>query len=121
MRILARAPVHQRRSAALVIPALWAVGGILAGHALTYALLFPDAHVHDAVLAGSGHGWLAWLWPTALVALLVAVVLGLLSRTSAAGARGIRFVALATVQIGLFVTLELSERMATGVADRALL
>jgi hypothetical protein len=95
-----------------IVAMAWAVTGILAGHELTYALLFPDAHVHHAVLAETGHGWLHWLWPVALAAGLVSVALGLLSGSSRGGSRGVRFAVLALLQVTLFCGLELSERLA---------
>jgi hypothetical protein len=103
------------RATMVLVAVAWAVVGILAGHALTYALLFPNAHVHDAVLAESGHGWLDWLWPIVLVAGLVALAAGLLSGSTRGGSRGVRFVVLAVLQVALFTGLELSERLAVGL------
>jgi hypothetical protein len=92
----------------------WALVGVLGGHVLTYALLYPDRRTHDAVLAESGHGWTAMLGPAVLLAVVVASGLAFLRR-DATPARGVRFAFLATVQLGLFVTLELGERVGAGL------
>jgi hypothetical protein len=92
----------------------WAIVGMLGGHVLTYALLFPDAHAHDAVLAESGHGWTSLLGPTILTTAVVAAGLALLRRSDAP-TRGVRFALLATLQVSLFVALELGERLGSGL------
>ena len=91
----------------------WALVGVLGGHVLTYAILFPDQHVHDRILAESGHGWTELLGPAVLTATAVAVVLGLLGGTGRAHRRGVRFTTLALIQVGLFGGMELAERIAS--------
>jgi hypothetical protein len=92
----------------------WAIVGMLGGHVLTYALLFPGAHVHAAVLAESGHGWTSLLGPTILTTAVMAAGLGLLRRRRTPP-RGVRFALLATLQVSLFVALELGERLGSGL------
>jgi hypothetical protein len=98
----------------------WAVVGFLAAHQGAYRLVYPDAHVHDAVLTANGHGWLSLASPAVVVALAVAIAAGL------AGARrwrhrGVRFAILAGVQIGAYVVIELGERVVSGADGRVLL
>jgi uncharacterized protein YbjT (DUF2867 family) len=93
----------------------WAMVGVLGGHVATYALLFPDAHEHDAALAASGHSWLDLLGPLVLAGAAVAILAGLLSRWSHGGPRSVRFSALAVMQVALFAGLEVSERLASGL------
>lgn len=102
---------HRSRSGLLAVS--WALLGVLGGHLLTYAILFPDAHVHDAVLAESGHGWTALLGPAALTALVVALGLGLLGGFRRDPSRDVRFTTLLLLQVGLFAGMELAERVAT--------
>ena len=103
-----------------VLAVAWALVGVLGGHVLTYAILFPDAHAHDATLAESGHGWLAMLGPAALTAAAVAVTAGLLGSARRGGSRGVRFATLALFQVGLFTSLELAERIGTGMTIESL-
>lgn len=102
-----------RRSRSALIAVAWALLGVLGGHLLTYALLYPDAHVHDAVLAESGHGWTALLGPATLTALVIALGLGLLGGVRRDHARGVRFTTLLLLQVGLFAGMELVERVAS--------
>jgi hypothetical protein len=90
----------------------WAVVGVLGGHLATYAILFPDAHVHDRVLDQTGHGWTVLLWPAALTAVTVALVAGWLTASQRGRGRGVRFGTLFVLQVALFAGLELSERVA---------
>jgi hypothetical protein len=92
----------------------WAVAGVLGGHVLTYALLYPDHGVHDLVLAQSGHSWTTMLGPAVLVTVVVATGLAFLRR-DATPARGVRLAFLATVQLGLFLMLEMGERIGAGM------
>jgi hypothetical protein len=91
----------------------WALIGVLGGHVLTYAVLYPDAHVHDRVLQASGHGWTGMLAPALLTSAVVAVSLGLLGGTRHGDARVARFTTLLALQLGLFAGLELAERIAS--------
>lgn len=93
--------------------AAWALVGVLGGHLLTYAILYPDAHVHDQVLSESGHGWTTLLGPAALTAIMVAVALGLVTGTGHGHRRGVRFTTLVLLQVGLFAGMELAERVAS--------
>jgi hypothetical protein len=102
-----------RRSSRGVLALAWALVGVLGGHLLTYLILFPDLHVHDAVLAESGHGWTSLLGPAVLTSVGVALALGLLAPTGRGGSRGVRFLTLATLQVVLFAGLELGERIAS--------
>lgn len=103
-----------------VLAAGWAATGLLGGHLLTYRILFPDAHRHDAVLAESGHAWTALLVPAFLVALVVAIAAGLLGRRRAGDRRVVRFGVLALLQVALFLALEIGERVAGGMTFRTL-
>lgn len=102
---------HRFRSGLVAVA--WALLGVLGGHLLTYAILYPDAHVHDAVLAESGHGWTALLGPAALTAVTVALTLGLLGGVRRDHSRGVRFTTLLLLQVGLFTGMELAERVAS--------
>ncbi|MET0772912.1 MAG: hypothetical protein ABWZ82_07500 [Candidatus Limnocylindrales bacterium] len=91
----------------------WAVIGLLVGHVAAYDLVFPDAHVHAAELAGSGHAWLGMLQPALVLALgFVAVGGWLAARTS--GPRDVRFHRLLLIQVAAFVAVELGERTLAG-------
>jgi hypothetical protein len=92
----------------------WAIIGVLGGHVLTYALLFPNAHVHEQVLVESGHGWMSLVGPAILTAVVVAAGLALLRRRESP-ARGVSFALLASLQVGLFVALEIGERLGAGL------
>jgi len=102
-----------RRSRSGLLATAWALVGVLGGHLLTYALLFPDAHVHDAVLRDSGHAWTGLLGPAVLTAVAVAIALGLLGGARRDQTRGVRFTTLVLIQVGLFAGLELAERIAS--------
>ena len=91
----------------------WALFGVLGGHLATYALLFPDAHVHERVLAASGHGWTALIGPAALTAAVAALGLGFLGSIERGRARSVRFTTLLVLQLGLFAGLEIAERAAS--------
>ena len=98
-----------------------AAAGVVIGHTLTYLVLFADGNRH-AVLARTGHGY--WEFALALAALLsvVSVVTTILRHfrsgrrsVAAAGLPFWGFVArLLPLQVGLFLALEVGERLATG-------
>jgi hypothetical protein len=91
----------------------WAVIGLLVGHVAAYDLVFPDAHVHAAALAESGHAWMGMVQPTLLLALgFVAIGGWLAARTS--GPRDVRFRRLLALQVAAFVAVELGERALAG-------
>jgi hypothetical protein len=101
------------RSPALVVGG-WAIVGLLFGHMAAYDLVYPDGHVHAQVLASTGHGWLSIVEPSIIVALLIAVVAGLVG--SRAGTRRVaRFRVLAFIQVGAFLGMELLERLGHGL------
>lgn len=102
-----------RRSRAGLTALAWALVGVLGGHLLTYAVLYPDAHVHDQVLSESGHGWTALLGPAAMTAIAVAIALGLVGGSGRGRSRGVRFGTLALLQVSLFAGIELAERVAS--------
>ena len=60
------------------------LGGLLAGHSLSYRLALPDAEHRAQALHESGHGYLSYA-PLALTACLALACLGLLLRAAAAG------------------------------------
>jgi hypothetical protein len=91
----------------------WAVIGLLVGHVAAYDLVFPDAHVHAAALAGSGHAWLGMLQPSLAFALLFVGLGGWLA-ARAEGSRVVRFRRLAGLQVAAFVLVELGERTMAG-------
>jgi uncharacterized protein YcnI len=91
----------------------WGLIGVLGGHRLTYAILFPDAHVRDRILDESGHGWTALLGPAIMTAVAIALALGLLSGLGRGRARGVRFTTLLLLQAGLFAGIEIAERIAS--------
>ena len=107
MRRLTRAPT-------LVIFG-WAVVGLLIGHVAAYDLVYPDGHVHAAVLAASGHDWLWLLEPSVIVGLLVAVIAGFLGSRRSHRPREARFRVLAAIQVGAFLGIELLERVGHGL------
>ncbi len=101
------------RSSGGISTVAWAVLGVLVGHAVTYGLLFPDAHVRQEVLADTGHAWVGLAWPVAIVAVLVALANTILAAHGGRG-RGVRFATLAAIQVGAFLAMELSERFTGG-------
>ena len=93
----------------------WAVVGLLIGHVAAYDLVYPDGHVHAAVLAASGHEWLWLLEPSVVVGLLVAIVAGFLGSRRSHHHREARFRVLAAIQVGAFLGIELLERLGHGL------
>ena len=99
-----------------------AVVGVVIGHVLTYLLLFADATTRHEVLARTGHGY--WEFAAAVAALVSLASAGAtIVRHFRSGRRSIPaaglpfwgFVArLVPLQIGLFLSLEAGERIATG-------
>jgi hypothetical protein len=101
-----------RRIRLVTVAVAWAVIGVLGGHLAAYAILFPDAHVHDRVLDQSGHGWIALAGPAALTALTIALGFGLVTGADRGRARGVRFGTLLGLQVVLFTGMELTEHIA---------
>lgn len=106
------------RRSGLGFPAVGiAVGGVLAGHWLTYLIVQPDHHDRAGLLASTGHGYLAAAVQLALVLALVAAAGAFLGRLTGGGdipSLGSIVRRLGTFQLGAFVTLELVERAAAG-------
>ncbi len=95
-----------------------AMGGVLAGHALTYGVLDPSEPSRRSALASTGHGYLATANRLALsltVAVVAASVLARLVRGDDAE-RGVGWLAarLIPVQVVAFASLEVAERLLAG-------
>jgi hypothetical protein len=106
------------RSPRGVAALLVAVGGVLAGHGLTYRLVAPSAHARETLLAGTGHAYLVYANDLALVlalAAMAAIFLGGLTRPSAGlphrRALAMRLVLFQTVA---FAAMEGLERITAG-------
>ncbi len=94
------------------------MGGVLAGHALTYGVLDPSEPIRRSALRSTGHGYLATanrLTLSLTVAIVAATVLARLLR-GAGAERGIGWLAarLIPVQIMAFASLEIGERLLAG-------
>jgi hypothetical protein len=101
-----------------------ALGGVLAGHALTYRLLEPAISLRRSTLAATGHGYLPVanrLAVTVAVAAAAGVVLarlfGAVDREPGVGWLLRR---LLPVQLGAFAAMEAIERVAAGAPVRDL-
>lgn len=105
-----------RRRAALGV----AAGGVLLGHAITYAVIDPNAHQRAADLARTGHAYLGAANDLGLIAGLVAlaaVFLGNLTRRDdVAPGLGALTTRLATFQVLAFASMEVLERLSAGVS-----
>jgi hypothetical protein len=95
----------------------WAIVGLIGGHTLAYAALYPDRYVRADVLTRTGHDWLWLAGPAVIVALAVAIGAGMLGPQRG---RGIGFTGLARIQVTAFIAVEFGERMAAGMAGTAL-
>ncbi len=95
-----------------------AAGGVLLGHWVTYQLVSPEPHARAALLATTGHGYLAIANDTGMmiaVGTLAAVALGRIMRPSEAPADlWTLFMRLAWIQVGAFAAMELLEHLASG-------
>lgn len=105
---------------------LWLAGlalaGVVAGHAIAYTIALPDPEARSALLATTGHGY----WRAAVAAGLSAGLCSAAaflahrardaarSSVSASGLPPWLAPRLAAVQIGLFVAIELAERLGAG-------
>jgi hypothetical protein len=91
------------------------MGGVLVGHAITYALANPDAHTRAAVLAGTGHGYLGLagsvLFPLALLALATMGLGRLIHRGAEAPGPSELVTRLAGFQVVAYVIIEVTERL----------
>jgi hypothetical protein len=103
-----------------------ALGGILLGHGLAYAVVQPDAHARAGLLAQTGHAYLHLLEaPAAFLSFAMVGVL-FLSRVTRRDevtppARGVTFWHLAGLQVAAFVGMEVAERLVAGVSLTGLL
>ncbi len=95
-----------------------ALGGLLAGHALAYAGLAPNASSRAALLAATGHGYLPAADSITIVAALTGLAVVFLGRLTGApdgiatfGAFARRLVAFQAIG---FVVLEIAERLGAG-------
>jgi hypothetical protein len=106
---------RSRRGAAALLVAL---GGVLAGHALTYRLVAPAAHARETLLASSGHAYLAYANDVALILALSAIAtmfLGrLLRRADGLPDRNALMLRLAVFQTAAFAAMEGLERVTAG-------
>jgi hypothetical protein len=100
------------------------LGGVLLGHALTYAGLAPGALAREALLSATGHGYLGpanRLGLLVTVGVLAAVFLGRLTRAPAAEdlgrPLGVRLVAF---QVLAFAAMEVAERIGAHADPRDL-
>jgi hypothetical protein len=104
----------------------FALGGLLVGHAASYALAVPDPLHRDLVLQRAGHGYLSAAAEAGLILTLAAVAAIVVRAWSGRGATaGDSFGSIAWllggVQVGGFIGQELLERVVAGapLADRS--
>ena len=103
----------RRRPAVLGV----AVGGVLAGHWLTYLAVSPVSHARETLLSDTGHAYLRLANDVGLLVVVAAfagIFLGRLTRANldTGGAVSRRIVGL---QVGAFIALEVLERVTAGV------
>jgi hypothetical protein len=98
-----------------------AMVGLLGAHALGYVVLAPETSIRAAVLAETGHGYLARLTEVAVAAAILAGLasarMGMLrARGAAAGRWSVRYltVRLFVLQTSGYVALEVAERVVSG-------
>lgn len=95
---------------------LWASAGLLAGHELTYRLVYSDAQARDHALEHSGHGWTSLATPLLIVFIAGAVAATIIDarRSHSAHHAPNRRSALAIqagFQVGAFLLVETAERL----------
>ena len=95
-----------------------AVGGLVLGHLMTYALLYPDPDHRGLVLSSSGHAYLPALAHVACV-VAAAALATIVARSWGGGDRSVRSfaglaAALVIVQASAFVGQEILERVVSG-------
>jgi hypothetical protein len=103
-----------------------AVGGVLLGHAISYAVVAPHAHDRAEVLASTGHAYLGFANDVGLVLGLAGLAMVFLERlTRAPGGRPVGFAEVATrllaFQMAAFGGMEVLERLSAGVSPLDLL
>jgi hypothetical protein len=95
-----------------------ASAAVVLGHRLAYLAAFPDATAREAALRASGHGYLGFLTDVAILLAGAAAAGAFLSRLTRSGGRvpslGGLSARLATLQSVAFVTMEVTERVASG-------
>lgn len=103
----------RRRPAVLGV----AVGGVLAGHWLTYLAVSPISPAREALLHDTGHAYLGLAKDVGVMVVLAAfaaIFLGRLTRASLdAGAAFTRRIV--GLQVGAFIAMEVLERVTAGV------
>ncbi len=95
-----------------------AATGTVAGHTLSYVLAFRNTASRNHVLSSTGHSywWLAGVASLSLALYAVTAVLGRHARRPETEPFGRRLLAvLAAMQAGLFLAVEIGERLAAGV------
>lgn len=93
------------------------MGGVLAGHWLTYLVVRPDHHDRATLLGSTGHWYLAAALELTLLLALVSAASVFLGRLTGGGdipSIGSMVRRLGTFQLGAFVTLEVVERAVAG-------
>src|SRR5919202_1070816 len=104
-----------RRSNLLVLAPLFVLAS-LAAHAAAYVAAQPDAEERARLLAGTGHGYLAWtpgILGAAALALVLAVALRVVGAACGAGGRDARPLVI-LVPVAAFAVQETVERAAVG-------
>ena len=107
----------RRHTRSGLLTVAWAIVGLIGGHMLAYAALYPDRYLRADVLTRTGHDWLWLAGPAVIVALAVALGAGMLGPRRG---RGIAFPGLARIQITAFVAVEVGERLVAGMDGAAL-
>lgn len=94
-----------------------AVGGVLAGHWLTYLAVSPTSHAREALLHDTGHAYLGLANDVGLLVVLAAfaaIFLGRLTTTDP-NTRPTISRRIVGFQVGAFLTMEVLERITAGV------
>ena len=109
----------RRRLATLSV----AVGGVLAGHWLTYAIVSPAEAPRTTLLHDTGHAYLGAVSQVALVCSLAAVASMFLGALTGADRPEIAHLArrVVTFQVSAFIVLEVVERIVAGAPLASLL
>jgi hypothetical protein len=113
----ARGRAREAGGISLVPLSAMATGAVVIGHQIAYLLAVPSGAERSSMLAGTGHAYLPTTTRLCLLAAVAAaggLFLRSLTRPGGEPARGPLFRSLALVQAGMFVAMELAERLATG-------
>jgi hypothetical protein len=94
-----------------------AVGGVLAGHWLTYQTVSPPSHAHETLLQDTGHAYLGVANDLGLLVGLAAFAVIFLGRLTTAGTDTRPTITRRIVgfQVGAFLTMEVLERITARV------